>query len=238
VDPNVTTGIHNTFLYGEYGFTDRITGIFNGSIFSRNTMNNLVSRTTGETIVKGEALNAIGDIDLGVKYQLSKPGAKYPVAISATFGLPIGATEKGGLKNLQTGDGEFNQMIQVDFGRGFQVKNIPMYVSAYTGVNHRTNGFSEEFRYGLEVGIGLWEKNVWLNSKLISVESFNNGETVETVSSTSIFANNTEFTSLGFEANLMITPKVDVSANFATAFSGRIIAAAPSYSVGVFVNVD
>jgi hypothetical protein len=71
-DPNVTTGVFNTFLYGEYGITDKFTGIVSSALFSRNYMNNLVSGTTGKTIVAGEAVNYLGDTDLGLKYQLSK----------------------------------------------------------------------------------------------------------------------------------------------------------------------
>ena len=64
LDPNVTTGIYNTFLYTEYGITDRWTGIVNAALFSRNYMNNLRSITTSDIIVAGEAINTIGDIDL------------------------------------------------------------------------------------------------------------------------------------------------------------------------------
>jgi len=67
-DPNVTTGLYNTSLFVEYGFTDRLTGIFNAPIYSRNFMNNIVSGTTGEINVEGEAINTFGDVELGLKY--------------------------------------------------------------------------------------------------------------------------------------------------------------------------
>lgn len=239
IDPNVTTGIYNTFLYAEYGITDRWTGILNVPLLSRNYMNNLVSATTGEVLVKGEAINSFGDIELGAKYGLTKAGSKWPIAVSLVLGLPTGKSEGGTLGNLQTGDGEFNQMVQVDVGTGFKVgKKANGYFSSYVGFNNRTKDFSEEFRYGIESGIGLFDQKLWLIGRLVGVESFKNGATAETVTSTSIFANNTEFTSFGVEASYYVTKNIGFSAGFASAFRGEIIAAAPSYSVGIFYDLS
>ncbi|MFK7908759.1 MAG: hypothetical protein AB8B69_26760 [Chitinophagales bacterium] len=238
IDPNVTTGIFNTALYAEYGLSDRFTGIVYAPLFSRNYMNNLVSLTTGDVLVKGEALNSIGDIDLSLKYGLTKPGSRFPVSATLLLGIPTGKTGGGDLGNLQTGDGEFNQMLQIDTGTGFQLGKISSYVSASLGVNNRSNGFSEELRYGIEGGLGLLKQKLWLIGRLNGVESFKNGETAETTTSTSIFANNSEYTSFSVEANYLLTKKMGVSVSYATAFRGEIIAAAPSYSVGVFLDLS
>ena len=238
IDPNSTTGIYNTAFYGEYGLTDRFTVIANLNLFSRNIVNNQVSGTNGNVIIAGDAYNGLGDIDLGVKYGLTESGSKYPIAITATFGLPTGATNKGELGNLATGDGEFNQMLQLDVGTGFKLGSLNAYASAYGGFNNRTNGFSEEIRYGAEFGIGLLKSKLWLATKLNVVESFKNGDNAETTTSTSIFANNTEFASFAIETNYYVTQRVGISANFAGAFRGEIIAAAPSYSFGVFYDMS
>ena len=238
IDPNVTTGIFNTTFYGEYGLTDRLTTVANVPLLSRNYNNNLRSATTNEIIAVGDAINSIGDIDLGFKYGLTKQGSKVPVSLSVIFGLPTGKSVGGVLNNLQTGDGEFNQIIQLDAGTGLNIGDkIPAYISGYLGFNNRTQDFSEEIRYGLEFGIGLAQKKLWLNTKLNVVESLKNGAIAETVTSTSIFANNTEFTSIAFEANLYVTKKLGISASVAGAVRGEIIAAAPSYSVGVFYDL-
>ncbi len=239
IDPNVTTGIFNTFLYAEYGVSSRFTTVVNLPLLSRNYMNNLRSFTTNEILVQGEALNSIGDIDLGIKYGLSQPGAKIPVAASITFGLPTGNSSGGTQNNLQTGDGEFNQLLQLDAGTGFKIaKNVPAYASVYTGFNNRTNNFSDEVRYGAELGVGLLNSKLWINTKLNVVESLKNGATAETTTSTSLFANNSEFTSIALEANLYVSKKVGFSASIAGAVRGEIIAAAPSYSVGVFLDLS
>ncbi|MDC1261964.1 hypothetical protein N8Z72_04630 [Polaribacter sp.] len=53
--------------------------------------------------------------------------------------FPKGKTSGGNeFAILQTGDGEFNQLLQVDFGTSFKVKNIPAYVKTFAGYNHRS----------------------------------------------------------------------------------------------------
>ena len=237
-DPNITSGIFNTFFYGEYGLTDRLTGVINAPLFTRNYMNNVVSLTTSEVLVEGEAVNSIGDIDLTLKYGLTAPGSKFPLSVSLLLGLPTGKSVAGALNNLQTGDGEFNQLIQLDAGTGFQLSNtINAYFSTYIGFNHRTEGFSEEFRYGLEFGAGLINQKLWLIGRMNGIESLKNGDSAASINSTGIFANNTEYTSISFEANYYVTRQAGLSVNFASAFRGEIIAAAPSYSVGVFLDL-
>ena len=237
LDPNVTTSIFNTTLYAEYGLTDRFTATINTPLLSRNIVNNVRSATTSEVIFEGDALNSFGDIDLSFKYGLTKPGAKFPVSASLTLGIPTGVAQGGLQNNLQTGDGEFNQILQVHAGTGFNIGNLSAYASTYVGYNNRTNGFSEELRGGLEVGLGLFQNKLWLNSRLNIVESLKNGDTAATTTSTSIFANNSEFTSLGFEANLYLSKNFGVSAGVASALRGEIIAAAPAYNVGVFIDL-
>ena len=237
IDPNVTTGIFNTSLYAEYGLSNRLTTIVYAPLFSRNYMNNLVSATTGDVLVKGEALNSIGDIDLSFKYGLTKQGSRFPVSATLLLGLPTGKTGGGTLENLQTGDGEFNQMLQIDTGTGFNIGKLPSYASANIGFNNRSNGFSEEIRYGLEFGLNILNQKMWLIGRLNSIESLKNGDTAETTTSTSIFANNTEFSSAGIEVSYSLSKKFGVSASYITAFRGEIIAAAPSYSVGVFLDL-
>lgn len=237
LDPNVTTGVYNTTLYLEYGLTDRLTGIVNFPFFSRNTVNNVVSATTGEVIIPGEALNSVGDTELGLKYTLTDQSAKVPFAVSLTLGLPLGTDIAGEEGNLQTGDGEFNQLLQLHAGSSFQLGNQAGYWSAQIGVNNRTNGFSDEFRYGIEAGLGLASNKLWLIGRLQGVNSFFNGETAATTNNTSIFANNAEFLSPSIEANYYFTKRFGVSAGVGGAISGRIIAAAPGYSFGVFLDL-
>lgn len=235
IDPNTTTGLFSTTLYAEYGISDRFTATVYAPLLSRNYMNNLVSLTTNEVLVPGEAINRIGDIDFSAKYALTK---LFPVSATLTLGIPTGVASAGVAGNLQTGDGEFNQLLQVDVGQGFQYsEKVAGYFTSYAGVNNRTKGFSDEFRYGIEGGLSFVEDRLWLIGRVSGVESFQNGETAATVSSTSIFSNNSEFTSYGVEAAYYISKKYGFSASFASVFRGKIIAAAPSYSIGFFYDM-
>lgn len=239
LDPNVTTGIYTTAFYGEYGISNRFTLQSYIPFLTRNLMNNLVSKTTNEILVQGEAINAFGDVDVTLKYSLTRPGSKVPISASITLGLPTGKSVAGTLQNLQTGDGEFNQILQLDAGSGYKINDkINGYWSSFLGINNRSKGFSEELRYGIETGVSLFKQQLWIIGRVNGIESFKNGATAASITSTSIFANNTEFTSYSIEAAYYVSKRIGISANIASAFRGEIIAAAPSYSVGVFYDMS
>ncbi|MEL6122468.1 MAG: hypothetical protein AAFQ02_06360 [Bacteroidota bacterium] len=237
LDPNITIGVFNTSLYAEYGLTDRITGVIYFPFFSRTYQNNQISEVTQEIIVQGEAVNGIGDTDISLKFGLSNPGSPIAVATTLTLGLPLGNDSGGSQGNLQLGDGEFNQMILLDAGTSWQVGSVPMYANAYTGYNNKTKGFSDEFRIGGEIGANLLNKRLWLIGRLNVVDALEEtGSDTRPPGATSIFANNTQFTSVGAELSYNIGDNWGVSAGYATAVSGRIIFASPSYTAGVFTR--
>lgn len=233
IDPNLTNGLFNTTLYAEYGLSDRLTAIVYFPFFSRSYLNNEVSGTTGEIIAEGEAINGIGDTDISLKYGLTK-GKGIALSATLTLGLPIGNDAGGSQGNLQTGDGEFNQLIQVDAGTGFPLGNTNGYANVYVGFNNRTNGFSDEFRYGFEAGVNLFKDRFTAIARFIGVKSFKNGIPSAESNNTSVFANNAEFLSFSPEIAYKIKDNWGVSAGVGTALSGKIIYANPSYNVGVF----
>ena len=232
IDPNITIGLFNTFVYGEYGITDKLTGVVYFPFFSRSYVNNTVSGTTGELLTPGDAINGLGDADISLKYSLVKNGS---IALSASvlFGLPIGNPSGGSANNLQTGDGEFNQMLQLDLGTGFKLGKANAYANLYTGFNNRTNGFSDEFRFGVEGG-ATFNKKLTLILRVIGVKSFKNGSFDDLSSSSSVFANNSEHISFSPEIAYNLTEKWGVSAGFGGAVFGRIISANPTYNFGIF----
>ncbi len=237
IDPNVTTGIYNTFLYAEYGVSDRFTAVFNGAIFSRNVMNNLRSATTGDIIVEGEGLNTIGDLEFALRYGIFSQDSPWKLSATLSLGLPTGTVAGGKGQNLQTGDGEFNQQLSVSAGKSIGNQEFPAYFSLYAAVNNRTQGFSDEFRWGAELGFQPINK-LWVTTRLQSVESLQNGDASDLNTASSIFANNSEFLSVGAELSYYLTDKLGLSVGAATAVRGEIIAAAPSYNVGVFLDLQ
>jgi protein XagA len=225
-----TTSLYTTSFYGEYGITKRLTAILYFPFFVRNTLNKEEYYPSG-TVISGEALNALGDTDIAFKYGLI---VDKPVVLSATlsFGIPLGETSGGEGGILQTGDGEFNQMIRFDASTSFYP--APLYASAYVAFNNRTNDFSDEFRLGAEVGYTFFKKLTAI-VKLNIVQSFNNGS--DQVADNGIFSNNTEYVSPMLEVGYALTEKWGVSASGGYAFSGQNILASPNYGVGVYVKL-
>lgn len=238
VDPNVTTGIYNTSLYAEYGITDKITGIAYLPFFSRNVRNAEISATNGMVISPGEAINSVGDADVGIKYKLNGPESKFAIAGTLQFGLPLGNNAGGSDGSLQTGDGEFNQMVKLDVSRSFSIKGVNAYANVYAGFNNRTKNFSDEFRLGGEIGAGFLNNRIWGIYRVDMVESLQNGlSSAEGSNGVTIFANNTEFVAYTYEVAGYITEKIGISGSYSGAYSARLIFASPSYSVGVFLDL-
>jgi len=238
IDPNVTLGIYNTSLYAEYGITDRLTGIIYAPLFSRSTVNNVISGTTNEILNEGDAINSFGDTDLSLKYGITKPGSKIAVSASILLGLPLGKDIGGRDNNLQTGDGEFNQMLRIDAGTGFTIgEHTNAFANVYGAYNNRSNGFSDEIRMGLEGGLAVAGNKLWLIGRLQNVQSRLNGSQGNQSTGTSIFSNNAEYTSVGAEISYKFTDKMGISAGYDSAVRGKIILASPSYSFGVFLDL-
>ena len=234
IDPHLTRGMYNTSIYGEYGITERLTGIVYFPFFSRATLNEQVSGTTGQTIIEGDATNSIGDTNISLKYALLKDK---PVILSAaiTMGLPLGNDSGGRDGSLQTGDGEFNQMLTLFASKSFKLGSIYPFLTLYGGYNNRTNNFSDEIRYGIEGGFSF--KRLTLLARIDGVSSMQNGADNFNESGTSLFANNTEYVAFSPEIAYNVTESIGISASYGGAFSGRLIYANPSYSVGVFLKL-
>lgn len=227
VSPKIS--VYNTSFYGEYGITDRLTGIIYLPFFSRSTLNNL-QRRNGD-FVEGDAVNSVGDTDISLKYGLIIKG---PVVLSAriTFGLPLGNPSGGNTGTLQTGDGEFNQMLTLEASHSFYP--LPLYVSLAAGFNNRTNNFSEELRFGAEAGytIGKFTGIARFNV----VESLMNGDG-NTNANQGVFGNNIEYFSFSPEIIYEITEKAGVSFSVATAFAGRQVLGSPAFDIGAFIKL-
>lgn len=236
IDPNVTNKIFNTSIYGEYGLTPRLTGIVYAPFFSRALFNNIRSGTTNEILVPGEAINSFGDTDVSLKYGLT-PKKSVAVSATLTLGLPLGNSRGGSQGNLQTGDGEFNQLIQVDAGKSYQLFGKNAYANIYAGFNNRTGGYSDEFRFGAETGVQLFDNRLIALVRVYGIKSFKNGTLADGITGTSIFANNSEHITISPEVAWKFGKNWGVSATAGGAVYGRIIFASPAYSAGVFLTI-
>ncbi len=236
IDPNVTRTQFNTNIYTEYGIGKKTDLIAYIPFFAVTSQNNQISDTTGGFISKGESVESFGDVDLGVNYSLYKKG-NWAVSVKLLLGLPTGNSNGGSDGSFQTGDGEFNQYLSTYSGYSTTIGGLPFYAKSYLGYNNRTKGFSDEFRTGLEAGISFFNSKLWVISRLNVVKSLKNGTLNAVNSNGSIFANNLEYSSFGLEIACYITNTIGVSVNLDTAFEGKIIAANPSFSGGIFLDI-
>nr|WP_288977358.1 hypothetical protein [uncultured Allomuricauda sp.] len=177
-------------LYGEYGLTDRITTIVDLPLI---VLNNFSST---------ETVTGVGSLNLGLKYRLFK---NVPIAVQANFEIPTddgrnfarsknpNALGTFDVINLPTSDGEFNVWTNLIGSHSFG--NGKTYGSLYTGINFRTESFSNQFQAGAEVGHLFFDK-FYLIGKLRILEKLSSGEGNQGVSF--LYGEGTTFTSYGF----------------------------------------
>jgi hypothetical protein len=227
--PIKTSGVYITGLYGQYGLTDRLTGFLYFPFLFRNTINEQEQVNSGVTEA-GDASNSIGDTDVGIAYGVIQNG---PLVLNAslTLGLPVGETAGGDSEVLQSGDGEFNQLIKLNAGYSFA--SVPVYAAASIGYNNRSDGFSDEFHASLEAGLTI-KQRLTAALKLYNLSSFENGDVVSRQNG--LFSNNLEYLAIGTELNYAYTQNWGLSFSFRGAGSGQNILASPSYALGLYYD--
>ena len=224
-----TTGYYSTSYYVEYGFSEKLTAIANVPFFVRSTLNQ-INLPDGTLYEAGDELNSFGDVDLSLKYGWLKTD-KVVSAISLTLGLPLGNSSGGNTKLLQSGDGEFNQLLEgylsssIFKGRGFGTLTL--------GYNNRTKDFTNEVRYGVEIGYKV--KSVWMILRSYGIKPVND-DSDDFVSNNGIFSNRVEYLSISPEVLVEVTDRLGVSASAGFAAYGKRILGSPSFSVGVFLK--
>ncbi len=223
----ITTSVYITSLYGEFGITPKLTAQAYIPFFTRVTLNDVRFEPSGD-VDPGDELNSFGDLELGFKYSLYQKG-NLALSASLLFGIPTGNEAGGRTQLLQSGDGEFNQLFRL--GLGYSVPNTKFYGGLSIGFNNRTQGFSEEFRYGAEVGYSF-NQNYLLILKADGIESFKNGNAESTRNG--IFSNNLEHFTLTPEFIYTYKNKGGITLNAGFPLRGNNVLAAPSYSVGIF----
>lgn len=225
-----TVSLYTSSLYAEYGLSDRLTGVLYMPFFVRSTLNMVEFNQSGSTI-SGDEINSFGDTNIGLKYGFfqDKPVV---LAASLTLGIPLGSSEVSSERILQTGDGEFNQLIKLEASHSFHPK--PFYVTTFFGFNNRTEGFSDEIHLGGEVGYTA--DKLFILMKIYNVSSLYNGDAAST-NANGVFANNTEYFSYTPEVIYSLTEKFGLTAAAGFAFSGKQILASPNFGLGVFINL-
>ncbi len=225
-----TAGVYITSLYAEYGLSNKLTAVTFLPFFVRNTINeqHFAISTNNE---EGDESNSFGDVNIGLQYGIKQSG---PMVLSASLllGLPVGETSGGRTMILQSGDGEFNQLLRLHVGYSFYP--APFYMTGAIGFNNRTKDFSDEFHFSFEAGASIKE-SLFVALKFGILQSFNNGDAA--TSQTGIFSNNLEYVTIGPEVSYLVTDKFGLSASVFGALSGQNILARPAYNLGVVYNL-
>ena len=238
--PNVTSSLFNVNVYAEYGFTDKLTAIAYVPFFAR-AINNKVIDNRGNVAdgFPGESLNSIGDSQFGLKYGIYQKG-KVAIALSYIIDIPLGKTGEGEQQTLATGDGELNHIFRADVGFSlFNGDTISLYGNVYSGINVRSKDFSEELRAGLELGAGLLDKKLWIVGKFDTIQALNNGDrNLDSGNNFGLFLNNVEVTTITPEVSYYLTKKIGLSAAISVPIAGQFVYDQPSYTGGIFIDVN
>jgi len=225
-----TLGDYTTTFYTEYGVTDRLTAILNVPLLKRITLNKQVGRDSDFVFFEGDSKTGIADSDIGLRFSLLKKSNSV-VSAELLLGLPIGDNKQE--NGLFTGDGEFNQLLKLQFGYSFYPKKI--YFTGDIGFNNRTKGYSDEWHYSAEIGLSI-VGNLSAALKLRGVESRKNGADSDLGGTGGLFANNQRYLSFGPEFNYSVSESLGFTLGIESATRTQSVVSAPAFSFGVFLK--
>lgn len=224
---NMTTaGLYSTKVSGKLGLGKRFAVTLQAPLFVRATRNKVFYQSSGRTEA-GDQANTIGDINVGFNYGFIQTKS-FALTGSLILGVPTGTTKGGESQLLQTGDGEFNQIIHLDLS--YAISSFA--VTGGVGFNNRTNSFSDEIRARASVS---WAYNRFLTMiQANMVHSLDNGTASETPQT--IFSNNVRYVTITPKVAFAITPKLTFSASVGGIVSGRNMLKAPVYNTGLLLS--
>jgi len=225
-----TNFLYTTSLSGEYAVTDRysVTGYF--PFFVRTLINNIQFNQSGQ-LEPGRVLNSFGDSEVGLRAKISS-NSRVQVVGFVKLGLPFGTkTTIGTDSDLQTGDGEFNQLAGMQFLLGLAQYKI--FLSSYVAYNNRTKNYSDEIRYGFSVN--YCSNNFFAVARLNSLETLFNG--TAPVSLNGVFSNHREFVSPGAEVTFRPSSSIGIFTSIDFYPLGRNTFAAADFSIGLQYSI-
>lgn len=230
IDPKATRGLFITRFFGRYGLNHKTTLI--AYVPHTRVYQNKQVFSSGRAAISGEQFSSLGDINLGVEYQIAKKqGWAYSASLS--LGLPTGKDSGGSDGSYQTGDGEFNQQLRLHAGKSYRIGSNTFYAKGSLGINQRSKGFSDELRASLETGTKVFQDKLLILFRANTIQFFHNGSLDASNSNGSIFANNVEVINLGGEFILALNSKFSWGLSGVFPISGRVLYRAPALSAGI-----
>lgn len=248
VDPNNTRGLWVNSVFFQFGLSSNVNiegyvpFLVNTYQFAR------VSSVTGDVLSNRASLTDFGDTDLGLEIFLLKKD-RWSLSSTVMFGIPTGNST--GLteddidgseldvisgSSFQTGDGEFNQLVRLNFGISYSLLGAPAYFKTRAGYNNRTAGFSSEIHLSGETGFQTLNNRLLILGSGYLIKSMKNGTLDATTAEGSFFANDQESLILRGEVAYEILDNFGILFTYEVPVWGRIIFKAPIYSGGLYLN--
>ncbi len=225
-----TLGDYTLSFYGEHGLTNRITLVAYVPFFKRITLNRQIGKESGFSYFEGDSNSGIADADVGLRIGLGRKGAT-ALSLGLMFGLPVGDDQQ--TNGLLTSDGEFNQSVSLQIGHSFYPTSV--YFTTEAGYNNRLKGYSDEFRYGFEIGYTFKQKLTFI-LRATGVQSLKNGNDSVLGGMGGLFANNQSYLAYGPELVYAMNDKLGISLGVDSAILAENTLSAPAFSFGLFVK--
>lgn len=217
-------------LFSEYGITDDFTLRLNIPFYKVLDYNLPKCEDCSPSDINNDG---IGDLDIGFRYKIKTFGQTV-LATSLTFGIPLSEENLyGNLGKLALGDGEFNQILGLEVGHSLYP--FPGYLSGGVKFNNRNEGYSDQFRLGVEGGY-KFNKSLLFNLRLSLLKSLNNGNKTVYNNIIPIHANNQEYLAvrIGGFYNFYKNLGFAATANFGL-YAINVLSA-PVYSIGIYIK--
>lgn len=216
-------------LYSEYGLPEELT-------LTAMVPFKFLSATPHLQGAAKVSNSGLGDIDITLRRTLMNTGG-FALATELLFGVPAGS--RSDANGLFLGDGEFNVTPRFIAGKSFYP--VPFYMTADLGFNFRTNAFSHDIPYGLEIGYGFLESRLYLILQMSGRESISNKPTLPSgatpaeraAQAAGLFGNNVEYLAIFSKVYFKATETVGISLSYATAAHGRNVAGGAVIAGGV-----
>ena len=199
MDPNATRGLFISSFFEHYGLSEKVNIIAYVPLFVKNYQFAQISETRKDRVYDPrQEFNSLGDINIAAEVKIL-PLGNWAFSATLLFGLPTGKYVGGFDGSYQTGDGEFNQQLQFNFGKSYSLGKQPFYLKTYLGFNNRSGGFSDELHIFAESGTQLKNKKLLVLTRLHWIKPLYNGTLDASNADGAIFANNIQSFSLGGE---------------------------------------
>lgn len=218
-------------IYGEYGFTNKTSLIFNIP-FKSIENNGIVNPCLVAPCEKSSnEKSSFGNVSLGIKHQFYNKGW----VVTAQLFSEINTSSYDENTRLRTGYDAFTFTPQLLAGKSFG----KTFFQTQIGFDIRTNDYSNNFKIGGEFG-GKVSKNIWLIgffdiSKVFKDGYFRGGElSPQTFSPvTGLYVTDQEYGAYGLKGILQFCD-IGITAGFGSAFFGNNVPKKAAFSFGFF----